>query len=115
MLCTSAARKGKKVIVVESGQPRQRRGGKRLLTTGNQPVPIPVPLSRGEGDRQLLSVEEQDYYSNGTAHYIECREGYDRLWIWNSSAERQYGYGRRIRERAGLGMRKTRPHAFALG
>ena len=24
-------------------------------------------------------VEEQDGYSNGIAHYIECREGYDRL------------------------------------
>lgn len=22
---------------------------------------------------------EQDHYSNGIAHYIECREGYDRL------------------------------------
>ena len=24
-------------------------------------------------------VHEQDGYSNGIAHYIECREGYDRL------------------------------------
>lgn len=24
-------------------------------------------------------VREQDGYSNGIAHYIECREGYDRL------------------------------------
>ncbi len=33
----------------KSGQPSaQRRGGRRLLTTGNQPVPIPVPLSRRE-------------------------------------------------------------------
>ena len=24
-------------------------------------------------------VDEQDHYSNGIAHYIECREGYDRL------------------------------------
>lgn len=24
-------------------------------------------------------VREQDWYSNGIAHYIECREGYDRL------------------------------------
>ena len=24
-------------------------------------------------------VDEQDQYSNGIAHYIECREGYDRL------------------------------------
>ena len=24
-------------------------------------------------------VNEQDWYSNGIAHYIECREGYDRL------------------------------------
>lgn len=33
-------------------------------------------------------VEEQDYYSNGIAHYIECREGYDRLLDMESSAER---------------------------
>ena len=24
-------------------------------------------------------VREQDWFSNGIAHYIECREGYDRL------------------------------------
>ena len=24
-------------------------------------------------------VDEQDHYSNGIAHYIECREGYDRM------------------------------------
>ena len=24
-------------------------------------------------------IEEQDHYSNGIAHYIECREGWDRL------------------------------------
>ena len=23
--------------------------------------------------------QEQDHYSNGIAHYIECREGWDRL------------------------------------
>ena len=39
----AAARKGKSVVLVERGPWNEAVLQERVLTTGNQPVPIPVP------------------------------------------------------------------------
>ena len=48
------------------------------MITGNLPCTNPCS---GVTPEEIANayVDEQDHYSNGIAHYIECREGYDRM------------------------------------
>ena len=74
----SAARKGLKVALVEKGATERSgsagSGFDHWESACSNPCSKVTPKEIAEA-----YIEEQDYYSNGIAHYIECREGYDRL------------------------------------
>ncbi len=74
----SAARKGKSVILVEKGA--TSRSGSTGTGFDHWESACTNPCSQVTAKEIAEAyIEEQDYYSNGIAHYIECREGYDRL------------------------------------
>lgn len=74
----SAARKGKKVTLVEKGA--VVRSGAAGSGFDHWEVACTNPCSQVTPKEIAEAfIVEQDYYSNGIAHYIECREGYDRL------------------------------------
>lgn len=74
----AAARKGKRVVLVEKGATERSgsagSGFDHWESACSNPCSQVTPKEIAEA-----YVEEQDEYSNGIAHYIECREGYDRL------------------------------------
>ena len=74
----AAARKGKKVILVEKGA--TERSGAAGSGFDHWESACTNPCSQ-VSPKEIAEayIEEQDDYSNGIAHYIECREGYDRL------------------------------------
>jgi succinate dehydrogenase/fumarate reductase flavoprotein subunit len=73
-----AARKGKSVILVEKGATVRSgsagSGFDHWESACTNPCSKVTPKEIAEA-----YIDEQDHYSNGIAHYIECREGYDRL------------------------------------
>lgn len=73
-----AARKGLSVVLVEKGA--TERSGAAGSGFDHWESACTNPCSKVTA-REIAEayIEEQDYYSNGIAHYIECREGYDRL------------------------------------
>ena len=74
----AAARKGKSVVLVEKGA--TVRSGSAGSGFDHWESACTNPCSRVTPKEIAEAyIEEQDYYSNGIAHYIECREGYDRL------------------------------------
>lgn len=74
----AAARKGKKVILVEKGATERSGSAGTGFDHWESACTNPCSLVTPEEIAEAY-VREQDYYSNGIAHYIECREGYDRL------------------------------------
>ena len=74
----ATARKGKKVIVVEKGATERSGAAGSGFDHWESACTNPCSLVTAKEIAEAY-VEEQDYYSNGIAHYIECREGYDRL------------------------------------
>lgn len=74
----AAARQGKSVVLVEKGATERSgaagSGFDHWESACSNPCSRVTPKEIAEA-----YIEEQDYYSNGIAHYIECREGYDRL------------------------------------
>ncbi len=74
----AAARKGLSVALVEKGATiRSGAAGSGIdhwESACTNPCSKVTPKEIAEA-----YVDEQDHYSNGIAHYIECREGYDRL------------------------------------
>ncbi len=74
----AAAKEGKSVILVEKGA--TERSGSAGTGFDHWESACTNPCSQVTAKEIAEAyVEEQDYYSNGIAHYIECREGYDRL------------------------------------
>ena len=74
----AAARKGAKVVLVEKGA--TERSGSAGSGFDHWESACSNPCSRVTPKEIAEAyIEEQDEYSNGIAHYIECREGYDRL------------------------------------
>ena len=74
----AAARKGKKVVLVEKGA--TKRSGSAGTGFDHWESACTNPCSQVTAKEIAEAyVDEQDHYSNGIAHYIECREGYDRL------------------------------------
>ena len=74
----AAARKGRSVVLVEKGA--TERSGAAGSGFDHWESACTNPCSRVTAKEIAEAyIEEQDYYSNGIAHYIECREGYDRL------------------------------------
>lgn len=74
----AAARKGLSVTLVEKGA--VERSGSAGTGFDHWESACTNPCS-GVTPEEIAEayVNEQDWYSNGIAHYIECREGYDRL------------------------------------
>lgn len=74
----AAARKGLSVTLVEKGAAEKSgaagTGFDHWESACTNPCSGVTPEEIAEA-----YVNEQDWYSNGIAHYIECREGYDRL------------------------------------
>lgn len=74
----AAARHGKSVILVEKGA--TRRSGSAGTGFDHWESACTNPCSKiSPKEMAEAYVDEQDHYSNGIGHYIECREGYDRL------------------------------------
>lgn len=74
----AAARKGQSVTVVEKGA--TERSGSAGTGFDHWESACTNPCSKVTPEEIAGAyVDEQDWYSNGIAHYIECREGYDRL------------------------------------
>lgn len=74
----AAAKKGKSVILVEKGA--TERSGSAGTGVDHWESACTNPCSQVTAEEIAEAyVEEQDYYSNGIAHYITCREGYDRM------------------------------------
>ncbi len=74
----AAARKGLSVAIVEKGA--IEKSGSAGTGFDHWESACTNPCS-GVTAKEIAEayVREQDWYSNGIAHYIECREGYDRL------------------------------------
>ncbi|MDO4298166.1 MAG: FAD-dependent oxidoreductase [Lachnospiraceae bacterium] len=74
----AAARKGLSVTLVEKGA--TERSGSAGTGFDHWESACTNPCS-GVTPEEIAEayVNEQDWYSNGIAHYIECREGYDRM------------------------------------
>lgn len=74
----AAAERGKSVILVEKGSVIHSgaagTGVDHWESACTNPLSKVTPKEIAEA-----YMDEQDHYSNGIAHYIECREGYDRL------------------------------------
>ena len=73
----AAARKGKKVVLVEKGA--TKRSGAAGTGFDHWESACTNPCSQVTPEEIANAyVDEQDHYSNGIAHYIECREVYFR-------------------------------------
>lgn len=89
----AAARKGQSVAVVEKGA--AERSGAAGTGFDHWESACTNPCSKVTPEEIAKAyVNEQDWYSNGIAHYIECREGYDRLLDMES-------FGGKIRDTEG--------------
>lgn len=74
----AAARRGQSVVLVEKGA--TVRSGSAGSGFDHWESACTNPCSKVTPEEIAEAfVEDQDGYNNGIAHYIECREGYDRL------------------------------------
>lgn len=78
MAAIAAARKGKKVILVEKGATKRSGAGGSGCDHWESAATNPCS---GITPEELLSamMDDNDGYNNAISHYIECREGWDRL------------------------------------
>lgn len=78
MAAIAAARKGKKVILVEKGATKRSGAGGSGCDHWESAATNPCS---GVTPEELLSamIDDNDGYNNAISHYIECREGWDRL------------------------------------
>lgn len=74
----AAARKGKQVVLVEKGSTVRSGSAGSGFDHWESACTNPCSEVTPE-DITEAYIEEQAPYCNGIAHYIECREGYDRL------------------------------------
>ncbi|MDD3242109.1 MAG: FAD-dependent oxidoreductase [Eubacteriales bacterium] len=74
----AAARKGQRVILVEKGA--TERSGAAGSGFDHWESACTNPCSRVTPEEVAQAfIDDKDGYFNGISHYIECREGYDRL------------------------------------
>ncbi|MBK9388955.1 MAG: FAD-binding protein [Bacteroidetes bacterium] len=78
MAAISAARKGQKVVVVEKGATKMSGAGGSGCDHWESAATNPCSKVTPEELTQAM-LDDNDGYNNGISHYIECREGYDRL------------------------------------
>lgn len=89
----AAARRGKQVVLVEKGA--VERSGAAGSGVDHWESACTNPCSQVTAEEIAKAyIDEQDGYSNGIAHYIECQEGWHRLLDMES-------FGGKIRDSAG--------------
>ena len=74
----AAARRGRSVVIVEKGATLRSGAGGTGFDHWESACTNPCSKVTPE-EIAYAYVDEQDHYSNGISHYIECREGWDRL------------------------------------
>lgn len=74
----SAAKKGAKVALVEKGATIRSGAGGSGCDHWESAATNPCSSVTPE-ELTLAMIKDHDGYNNGISHYIECREGYDRL------------------------------------
>lgn len=78
MAAIASARKGLRVILVEKGATKKSGAGGSGCDHWESAATNPCSkVSPEELTRAML--DDNEGYNNGISHYIECREGYDRL------------------------------------
>lgn len=78
MAAIAAANEGKKVVLVEKGA--TKRSGAGGSGCDHWESAATNPCSRISPEELVQSMlDDNGGYNNGISHYIECREGYDRL------------------------------------
>jgi succinate dehydrogenase/fumarate reductase flavoprotein subunit len=78
MAAISAARQGQKVIIVEKGATKRSGAGGSGCDHWESAATNPCSgITPEELTKAML--EDNEGFNNGISHYIECREGYDRL------------------------------------
>jgi succinate dehydrogenase/fumarate reductase flavoprotein subunit len=78
MAAISAARKGQSVVLVEKGATKMSGAGGSGCDHWESAATNPCSKVTPE-DLTEAMLDDNDGYNNGISHYIECREGYDRL------------------------------------
>lgn len=73
-----AARRGQSVVLVEKGGTERSGAGGSGCDHWESAATNPCSKVTPEELTEAM-LDDQDYYNNGISHYIECREGYDRL------------------------------------
>ena len=74
----SAARKGKNVVLVEKGATERSGAGGSGCDHWESAATNPCSKVTPEVLTNAM-LDDNDGFNNGISHYIECREGYDRL------------------------------------
>lgn len=78
MAAISAARSGQKVVLVEKGATRMSGAGGSGCDHWESAATNPCSKITPEILTKAM-LDDNEGYNNGISHYIECREGYDRL------------------------------------
>lgn len=78
MAAIAAARAGQKVVLVEKGATRRSGAGGSGCDHWESAAANPCSKVTPEELVQAM-LDDNDGFNNGISHYIECREGYDRL------------------------------------
>jgi succinate dehydrogenase/fumarate reductase flavoprotein subunit len=78
MAAISAAREGQKVVLVEKGATKMSGAGGSGCDHWESAATNPCSGVTPE-ELTMAMLDDNDGYNNGISHYIECREGYDRL------------------------------------
>ncbi len=78
MAAISAARKGQNVALVEKGAIKMSGAGGSGCDHWESAATNPCSKVTPEVLTNAM-LDDNDGYNNGISHYIECREGYDRL------------------------------------
>ncbi|MFB6340192.1 FAD-dependent oxidoreductase [Saccharicrinis sp. FJH62] len=78
MAAIAAAKKGQNVVLVEKGATKMSGAGGSGCDHWESAATNPCSKVTPEELTQAM-LDDNDGYNNGISHYIECREGYDRL------------------------------------
>lgn len=78
MAAISAAKRGLKVLLIEKGATKRSGAGGSGCDHWESAATNPCSKVTPE-ELAYAMLDDNDGYNNGISHYIECREGYDRL------------------------------------
>jgi succinate dehydrogenase/fumarate reductase flavoprotein subunit len=78
MAAIAAAERGQKVVLVEKGATKRSGAGGSGCDHWESAATNPCSKISPE-ELTSAMLDDNDGYNNGISHYIECREGYDRL------------------------------------